>query len=170
MSKTSQASTQPGALVKQPIRLTAIHRGQKLMDQVFQHTPIRIGRLLDNDVVLPFDFASRYHAELRFENGQWTAVDLGSKNGLMIDATTRAPEIKLENNGTFRIQEVTILLKFETAAEVARDFGALRDAQTHVASQEKLERTVASPRRARARRGQRRVAAPFGVGASGGLQ
>jgi pSer/pThr/pTyr-binding forkhead associated (FHA) protein len=166
MSKTSQASTQPGALVKQPIRLTAIHRGQKLMDQVFQHTPIRIGRLLDNDVVLPFDFASRYHAEIRFENGQWTAVDLGSKNGLMIDATTRAPEIKLENNGTFRIQEVTILLKFETAAEVARDFGALRESPTQVASPEKLEKEQSRAREARAKN-QQRDAGGHGTGQRG---
>ena len=170
MSKTPQASSQPGALVKQPIRLTAIHRGQKLMDQVFQHTPIRIGRLLDNDVVLPFDFASRYHAEIRFENGEWTAVDLGSKNGLMIDATTRAPEIKLDDGGTFRIQEVTIFLKFETAAEVARDFHALRDASTQVASPEKLVKEQSRARAARASEDQkqRRDAAPSSKGGHGG--
>lgn len=118
---------QSSALVKQPIRMTAIHRGQKIIDQIFQHTPIRLGRLLDNDIVLPFDFVSRYHCELRFEDGQWQAVDLGSKNGLLDDATKRVSDLVLEDGGTFRIQEVTLHLVFETAANLAQDFAPINE-------------------------------------------
>lgn len=130
MSKIKHQSL-GGALVKQPIRLIAIHRGQKLMDQVFQHTPIRVGRLLDNDVILPFDFVSRYHCELRFENDQWTAIDLGSKNGLLLAGQNRVNELQLEDGIDFRIQELTLHFKFEQAVEVAGDFTAIREDITH---------------------------------------
>jgi hypothetical protein len=126
----AQDSIQVGALVKQPVRVRAVHRGQTLLDQVFQTTPIRIGRLLDNDIVLPFDFASRYHCEIRCEDGQWTAVDLASKNGLLIDANTRMHEIALSDGDEFRIQEVTISLQFEVADDIVQDFHALHEAAT----------------------------------------
>lgn len=133
MDGNTRGAIQQDALVKWPIRLTAIHRGQKLMEKVFQHTPIRIGRLLDNDVVLPFDFASRYHCEIRFTDGQWSAVDLGSKNGLMINSTSRVTELMLNENSTFRIQDVTLLFKFENIENVVRDFHELRAEATQIA-------------------------------------
>lgn len=40
----------------------------------------RIGRERDNDVILLDPKASRYHALLAFESGQWTVSDLGSSN------------------------------------------------------------------------------------------
>jgi pSer/pThr/pTyr-binding forkhead associated (FHA) protein len=47
---------------------------------------LRIGRLSNNDVVLPFAQVSRQHAELRRINGQWWITDLNSTNGLQIDS------------------------------------------------------------------------------------
>ena len=126
-------SKQMSALVKKPIRLIVTRQGQQMSDQMYQHTPIRIGRLLDNDLVLPFDFASRFHAELRFENGQWRAVDLGSKNGLLFGpagAQARLHEVPLENGQSFTIQEVTIQLVNEVSPEVTEDFHPIRDAET----------------------------------------
>jgi len=123
----SEPQPQVGALVRQPVRVIASRRGEQLMDQVFQHTPIRIGRLLDNDVVLPFDFVSRYHCEIRFENGQWTAIDLGSKNGLLLSNQTRAQEIPLTDGSGFRIQEVSIDLVLEAPAVRGDTFNAIRE-------------------------------------------
>ncbi len=40
----------------------------------------RIGREVDNDVVLTDTKVSRYHAEISFERGQWLIRDLGSYN------------------------------------------------------------------------------------------
>lgn len=47
---------------------------------------LRIGRLSNNDVVLPFAQVSRQHAELRRINGQWWITDLNSTNGLQVDS------------------------------------------------------------------------------------
>ena len=120
-----------GALARQPIRITAQHRGQKVIELLFQHTPVRIGRLVDNDIVLPFDFVSRYHCEIRWENDRWVAIDLGSKNGLLTAAQTGSREIELSDGSEFRVQEVTISLAYATAEEVSpEDFSAVHEAAT----------------------------------------
>jgi len=48
---------------------------------------VRIGRGTQNDVVLedPGKSVSRFHAELRFENGQFWILDLNSQNGTWVD-------------------------------------------------------------------------------------
>jgi hypothetical protein len=119
-------------LVKQAIRIRTVRKGQQLSEQIFQHTPIRIGRLLDNDIVLPFDFVSRYHCELRFDGERWMAVDLGSKNGLLGDGTNRLDEVKLKDGVEFRIQEVTIEFHLEMMPEITQGFDSLREAKTVV--------------------------------------
>lgn len=48
-------------------------------------TPITIGRLSTNDVVLADSNVSRKHAELRQDGGTWTLVDLGSTNGTLVN-------------------------------------------------------------------------------------
>jgi hypothetical protein len=48
-------------------------------------TPITIGRLSTNDIVLADSNVSRRHAELRQESGTWTLVDLGSTNGTLVN-------------------------------------------------------------------------------------
>jgi len=58
---------------------------------------LRIGRAPENDVILedPDRTVSRFHAELRFENGQYALVDLNSQNGLWMDGQ-RLPRLTLE--------------------------------------------------------------------------
>jgi pSer/pThr/pTyr-binding forkhead associated (FHA) protein/tetratricopeptide (TPR) repeat protein len=58
---------------------------------------LRIGRDDQNDIVLPDSSksVSRYHAELRFENGQYVLLDLKSQNGLWVGGR-RVPRIPLE--------------------------------------------------------------------------
>lgn len=48
-------------------------------------TPVTIGRLSTNDVVLSDSNVSRRHAELRRDGGTWTLVDLGSTNGTLVN-------------------------------------------------------------------------------------
>ncbi len=45
---------------------------------------VRVGRSLDNDVVLPSQRVSRYHAHLRYEGGRWLLYDLRSTNGTFV--------------------------------------------------------------------------------------
>ena len=47
---------------------------------------IKIGRQLDNDIIVEDKRVSRYHAQIKFEsNGQFTIYDLGSTNGITIN-------------------------------------------------------------------------------------
>lgn len=49
---------------------------------------IKIGRQLDNDIIVEDKRVSRYHAQIKFEsNGQFTIYDLGSTNGITINGT-----------------------------------------------------------------------------------
>ena len=110
------------ALAARPIRVTATYNGQKLKEEVFQHSPIRIGRLPGNDILLPYDFVSRFHCEIRFENGAWVAVDLGSKNGIQQDGLEPAPVIQLDSDTGFSIQDVSFEISLEGLAEITQDF------------------------------------------------
>jgi hypothetical protein len=49
---------------------------------------ITIGRALENDVVLSDARVSRFHAELRQENGRFVLCDLGSTNGTQVAGET----------------------------------------------------------------------------------
>lgn len=58
-----------------------------------RRSPLRIGRALDNDVVLADPRVSRFHAEIRHEDGRYVLYDLGSTNGTLVDgrAVERCP-------------------------------------------------------------------------------
>jgi pSer/pThr/pTyr-binding forkhead associated (FHA) protein len=55
--------------------------------------PIRIGRALDNDIVVGDASVSRHHASIEYRNGGFLLRDLGSHNGTWIDRqrVTEAP-------------------------------------------------------------------------------
>jgi hypothetical protein len=48
---------------------------------------IHIGRHRSNDIVIKEERVSRYHAEIRFERGQFVLYDLGSLNGVVVNGT-----------------------------------------------------------------------------------
>jgi hypothetical protein len=59
-------------------------------------SPVVIGRLSTNDVVLSDPNVSRRHAELRRDGQDWLVVDLGSTNGTMVNGKL-AKEHRLKN-------------------------------------------------------------------------
>lgn len=60
---------------------------------------IHIGRHGDNDIVVNDRRVSRYHAEIRFEHGQFVMYDLGSLNGIGINGRlTRGPVVLQNGN------------------------------------------------------------------------
>jgi pSer/pThr/pTyr-binding forkhead associated (FHA) protein/outer membrane biosynthesis protein TonB len=97
-------------LLQVPVEVCILRDGKPLMTQVFQHTPIRFGRILDNDIVLPFDGVSRHHCELRFSNGRWTLEDLKSLNGVQVNGE-RVTSATFDRLGEFELKPVTIQLK-----------------------------------------------------------
>jgi eukaryotic-like serine/threonine-protein kinase len=69
------------------ITLTLLHPVQSTPVQSwsFEHDPVvRIGRAVDNHVVLYSAVVSRYHVEVRFTDHQWEVVNLGT-NGTYLD-------------------------------------------------------------------------------------
>ena len=46
---------------------------------------IRIGRQLENDIVLHEEFVSRFHAEIRFEEDKYVLQDNGSTSGTFVN-------------------------------------------------------------------------------------
>jgi pSer/pThr/pTyr-binding forkhead associated (FHA) protein len=69
------------------ITLTLLHPLQSIPVQSWtfeSETVVRIGRAVDNDVVLYSAVVSRYHVELRAEESRWEVVSIGA-NGTYFD-------------------------------------------------------------------------------------
>jgi len=65
----------------------------------------RIGRERDNDVVLLDPRASRYHAQISFESGQWTVQDLGSSNQTYLNGEPVSETMPLKSGDRIGIGE-----------------------------------------------------------------
>lgn len=100
----------PIDLLDAPVEISILRDGQPLMKQTFHHTPIRFGRILDNDIVLPFDSVSRHHCELRYHGGQWALIDLKSMNGVRVNGE-RVTSASFEGHGEFELKPVIIQVK-----------------------------------------------------------
>ncbi len=109
----------PSALLDAPIEVCIMRDSKPLMTQIFQHTPIRFGRILDNDIVLPFESISRHHCELHFENGKWTLKDLQSLNGVQVNGE-RVSSATFDNLGAFELEPVTIQLRLVKVASLTQ--------------------------------------------------
>ncbi len=59
-------------------------------------SPVTIGRMSTNDIVLSDGNVSRRHAELRREDSEWVLTDLGSTNGTLVNRKL-AKEHRLRN-------------------------------------------------------------------------
>src|SRR5271157_1130786 len=46
---------------------------------------IRLGRQMENDIVFHEEFVSRFHAEIRFEDGKYVLHDNGSTSGTFVN-------------------------------------------------------------------------------------
>lgn len=87
-----------------------IYHGDTLEREVdLQETTARLGRGDQNDIVLadPAKSVSRFHAEIRFEQGRFAIIDLNSQNGTWV-AGRRVQQALLEPGvpvilGTFRL-------------------------------------------------------------------
>lgn len=70
-------------------------------------TPVVIGRLSTNDVVLADSNVSRRHAELRKDEDRWVVVDLGSTNGTVVNGKpTREQELNDGDKLSFGTSEL----------------------------------------------------------------
>jgi predicted component of type VI protein secretion system len=98
-----------------------IFRGDTRLDEreLTQET-VRIGRGSQNDLVLedPGKGVSRNHAEIRFEGGRYTLVDLGSQNGIWVSGS-RLPSVILEPGLSAAVGPYRLMVEAPVAAPVA---------------------------------------------------
>lgn len=78
---------------------------------VRQHT--RIGRKLDNDLVIQDVLVSREHAKIVFEDGQFTVYDLNSTGGTFIN-DKRVTKAKLYNGDELSLSNVNVTFVRDT--------------------------------------------------------
>ena len=65
--------------------LTLAEKGGDSKDLSFDKSEIRVGRVRDNDIVLPKGNVSKHHCHLLLQNGQLAVEDLGSTNGTYVN-------------------------------------------------------------------------------------
>jgi pSer/pThr/pTyr-binding forkhead associated (FHA) protein len=68
----------------------------------------RIGRALDNDIVLEDASVSRHHAVIEARNGSHVLRDLGSQNGTWL-ASNRVNETPLNTGDAIRLGDVSLI-------------------------------------------------------------
>jgi tetratricopeptide (TPR) repeat protein len=90
-----------------------IFRGEtQVQEHELKEQTVRIGRGTQNDVVLedPGKGVSRHHAEIRFEGGRYTLVDLQSQNGIWVSGT-RVPSVVLEPGVTAALGPFRLMMQ-----------------------------------------------------------
>lgn len=106
------------SLLAQPIEVVVKRGDRVVIHQIIRHSPVRIGRILENDIVLPFDGISRHHCELRFdfEKSKWTLIDLKSLNGVKVDGQS-VESASFDLNGEFELKPFTIQFRSTVPSE-----------------------------------------------------
>ena len=67
-----------------------------------------IGRKADNDMVIKEASISRFHAQIRVENGRFVLYDLNSRNGTIVNKT-RVKELRLKPGMLIHFGEVMVV-------------------------------------------------------------
>lgn len=82
----------------------------------------RLGRHLDNNVVLHEDSISRFHAEIRYENGGYTLYDLESKSGTFVN-NQRVDRCVLNSGDVISLAGLSIMFVNNNPRYVSRASG-----------------------------------------------
>lgn len=97
-----------------------IFRGEARLDaRELTEKTVRIGRGTQNDIVLedPGKGVSRNHAEVRFESGRYTLVDLQSQNGIWVSGE-RVPSVVLEPGVSAALGPFRLMIEAPVASPV----------------------------------------------------
>jgi serine phosphatase RsbU (regulator of sigma subunit) len=94
---------------------------------------ITIGRSKRNDLVLPDQWLSRHHAEIRRENGRHYIADLESRNGTYVNGTRLSERVPLQNGDVVTLGDQQIRFIHDTSGSVVlTDRPDLEIGHTHV--------------------------------------
>jgi Protein of unknown function (DUF3662)/FHA domain len=82
----SLGSAKHSGLSRGSALLEVLDESGQVKDKIsISRSPVTIGRLSVNDIVLGDANVSRKHAELRSDGGRWIVMDLGSTNGTLVN-------------------------------------------------------------------------------------
>lgn len=82
-------------------KLIILDKNQQMVDFPLEKESITIGRARDNDIVLSDYAVSRYHVRLERRNDCWIASDIGSTNGIVVNAQlVKAGNSAIWDNGS----------------------------------------------------------------------
>lgn len=103
-----------GSITSQPVvaHRDGVPDGACLIDaagrrlQLRNGSPTKIGRSLDNDLVLPDQSISRHHASIAMVEGAFRLHDLNSQNGSFVDGKKIVSEATLRDGNTIRLGDV----------------------------------------------------------------
>lgn len=79
----------------------------------------RMGRAPDNEIVLPDNLVSRYHAEIQRSGLNYVVADLGSKNGIMVNEK-RKMDHHLRRGDRIKIGQTTLVFEAPQELKTAR--------------------------------------------------
>lgn len=101
----------------------------------------RIGRKLDNDLVLQDPTISRYHAEIVYQENQFTLKDLGSSGGTYLNNKKLAEGILFPGD-IILLAKIPIMFMYEGASlksQTGKDTGDLDSDKSTVADEDDEE-------------------------------
>src|SRR3990172_3584951 len=82
----------------------------------------RLGRQLDNDIVLHEEFISRFHAEIRFEDGKYVLYDNDSTAGTFVNSK-RVDRCVLNSGDLISFSAIQIMFVNNNARLVGKAMG-----------------------------------------------
>lgn len=84
---------------------------------------IRIGRHLENDIVVDSPDVSRHHAQISWRNGRTLLYDLSSRSGVQLNGQ-QIDEAMLQNGDVIRIGHMSIVFSVEDSGPVAPSYAS----------------------------------------------
>src|SRR5712692_6989041 len=88
---------------------------------------VKLGRNRGNTVILRDQHASRWHAEIVPEDGNWILRDCGTTNGTRLDSTRISRATPLEDGQEIRIGDTCFRFRLDVGDEGTAEMPALEE-------------------------------------------
>lgn len=101
----AQAAAAAGPATALPPAWLTVYRPQRGAPMRLERSIMHLGRHETNDIIVSDRRVSRFHAEIRYEHGQFVLYDLGSTNGVRVNGVPMRQPVPLRNNDIVSIGE-----------------------------------------------------------------